>query len=180
MKSTFIGVAAVTALSLTGLSAHASCADPRTAGQQGAFQAMPALRLQSSTAGSLANTSSAANSIVGTWHVTYTVEGGPFAQAFIQWHDDGTEWENINLPVLGGNLCMGSWKPVDARHVFRNHIGWLYTNGSVTGYFTETETDEVSRDGNSYSGTNDQKIYDLNGVMQVEVTGTATAQRIWP
>ena len=43
MTRTFIGVAALTALSLTGLSAHASCADPRTAAQQGAFQATPAL-----------------------------------------------------------------------------------------------------------------------------------------
>ncbi len=33
-------------------------------------------------------------------------------RAFIQWHSDGTEWENINHPVLGGNICMGSWRAV--------------------------------------------------------------------
>ena len=52
---------------------------------------------------------------------------------------------------------MGSGKPVDANRVTRNHIGWLYTNGTLTGYFTETETDVVARDGNSYHGTNDQE-----------------------
>jgi hypothetical protein len=52
---------------------------------------------------SRSNNGKADDNIVGTWHVSYTVEGSPFAQAFIQWHSDGTEWENINLPVLGGN-----------------------------------------------------------------------------
>jgi hypothetical protein len=178
MKGTFIGAAVIAGLSLTGLSAHASCADPRSGGEQGAFHTIPPLLLQNPTAEAL--NSSAAASIVGTWHVTYTVEGAPFAQAFIQWHSDGTEWENVNLPLLGGNICVGSWKPVDRTHVFRNHVGWMYSNGSLIGYFTETETDELGRDGNSYSGTNDQKIYNLEGVMQVEVTGTATATRIRP
>jgi hypothetical protein len=115
---------------------------------------------------------------VGTWHVTYTAGGAPFGQALIQWHKDGTEWENIDFPVLGGNICMGSWKVVDAHHVSRYHIGWLYTNGLPSGYFTETETDEVSRDGNTYRGTNDSKVYDIDGNMVAEVPGTAVAVRI--
>ena len=49
--------------------------------------------------------------------------GAPAGEAFIQWHSDGTEWENINFPILGGNICMGSWKQSDANHVFRNHWG---------------------------------------------------------
>jgi hypothetical protein len=91
---------------------------------------------------------------VGTWHVVYTTEGSTSGEAFIQWHSDGTEWENINYPVLGGNICMGSWKTVDRSHVFRNHFGWLYNNGLLAGYFNETETDEVAWDGNSYTGLN--------------------------
>jgi hypothetical protein len=69
---------------------------------------------------------------------------------------------------------------VDETHVFRNHIGWLYTNGALTGYFTETETDAVSRDGNSYTGVNEQKIFDMDGNMLADVTGTSTAKRISP
>jgi hypothetical protein len=175
MQRTFIGATAVAALTLTGISAHASCADPRTATQQGAFFATPPLMSPSATGGQ--NKDSVADGIVGTWHVSYTVEGAPFAEAFIQWHSDGTEWENISLPTLSGNICMGEWKAVDKTHVFRNHVGWLFTNGTVSGFFTETETDELSRDGNSYSGTNDQKIYNLEGVLQAEVTGTSTAKR---
>jgi hypothetical protein len=118
--------------------------------------------------------------MVGTWHVAYTTEGSPSGDAFIQWHNDGTEWENISFPVLGGNICMGSWKTVDRWHVFRNHYGWLYNNGIVAGYFNETETDEVAVHGNSYTGLSETKFYDLTGKLTMELTGTATATRIAP
>jgi hypothetical protein len=114
--------------------------------------------------------------IVGTWHVTY---GGPLAgQAFIQWHSDGTEWENIDFPILGGTICMGDWRAVDENHVRRSHVGWLFSDGNPSGYFTQTETDEVARDGSWYRGTNYIKLYDLNGVQFAEGAGTAEATRI--
>jgi hypothetical protein len=180
MNLRFSAAAAVAALALTGVSAHAGCTDPRTSAQQGAFQKMSPLMLQRPTADSRSEHENAAENIVGTWHVIYTAGGSAFGEAFIQWHNDGTEWENINFPILGGNICMGSWKPIDKNRVTRNHIGWLYTNGVLTGYFTETETDVVAHDGNSYHGTNDQKVFDLDGNMVVEVPGTSTATRIVP
>lgn len=180
MKRTFIMAATAAALSLAGLSAHAGCADPRSANQQAASPAVTPMVLQSLLGDSGSDGKWAGAGIVGTWHVIYTVEGSPFAEAFIQWHSDGTEWENINLPVLNGNICVGSWKALDARHVSRNHIGWLYQDGVQSGYFTETETDELAHDGLSYTGTNDQKIYDVSGTLQMQVTGTATATRITP
>jgi hypothetical protein len=179
MNRIFLGTAAAAALALTGVSAHASCADART-GAQGAFHSMSPGLLQQLTGEGRFGNGSAADDIVGTWLVTYTSEGAPFGEALIQWHPDGTEMENINLPVLSGNLCMGSWKPVDRRHVSRFHIGWLYTNGVLSGHFTETETDEVANDGNSYKGTNTQKIFDLNNNLIVQVTGTSSATRISP
>jgi hypothetical protein len=118
--------------------------------------------------------------IVGTWRVSYTVEGSPFADAFIQWHGDGTEFEEINLPLAGGNICQGEWRYMDHSHVSRNHTGWLYSDGLLAGYFTEHEVDHISRDGNSYIGTNEQKIFDLNGNMLADVTGTSAATRLWP
>jgi hypothetical protein len=180
MKRTVIGAAAVAALSLAAVSAHAGCADPRTANQQSVSPMVTPRILQSLLGDGGSNGRWAAAGIVGTWHVSYTVEGSPFAEAFIQWHSDGTEWENINLPVLNGNICVGSWEPVGARRVSRNHIGWLYMNGALSGYFTETETDEVALDGLSYSGTNVQKIYDTAGALQMQVTGTSQATRIMP
>ena len=114
--------------------------------------------------------------IVGTWHVTY---GGALAgEAFIQWHSDGTEWENIDLPTLGGNICMGDWKAIDEDHVRRSHVGWLFSNGNPAGYFTQTETNEVARDGSWYRGTNYIRLYDPNGVQFAEGAGTAEAVRI--
>ena len=42
----------------------------------------------------------------------------------------------------------------------------------------KTETDVVAPDGNSYTGTNDTKLCDLDGGMFHEVVGTAAATRI--
>jgi hypothetical protein len=178
MKRTFIGAASVAALTLTGLSAHASCADPRTTNQQGLLHQMAPLFTQRSNDGSHSDKRNAGDRIVGTWHVTYT--GALAGQAFIQWHSDGTEWENIDYPILGGTICMGDWKAIGENNVRRSHVGWLYMDGNPSGYFTETETDEVSHDGNSYRGTNDAKFYDLDGNVTGEATGTAVATRISP
>ena len=179
MKYAITGAAVAAALTLTGLSAHASCADPRTALQAGTYHAIAPQAMQQPMAGFSDSDRNGARRIVGTWLVSYTVEGNPFADAFIQWHGDGTEWENVNLPLLGGNICVGEWTPVNQSHVSRNHTGWLYTNGTLTGSFTETEIDTLSSGGNSYSGTNDQKIFDLNGNMLAEVTGTSSATRLF-
>lgn len=114
--------------------------------------------------------------IVGTWLVTY---GGALSgQAFIQWHSDGTEWENIDLPTLGGNICMGDWRVVDEDHVSRSHVGWLFSNGSPAGHFIWTETNEVALDGSWYRGTNYIRMYDGNGIQFFEGAGTAEATRI--
>ena len=146
MKLSLIGFAATSALSFFGLSAHASCSDPRL----GSAQQIPMILHHSNL--------TPHEGIVGTWLVTY-----PNGQAYIQWHSDGTEWENINYPILGGNLCMGSWEARDRWHFSRNHYGWIYTDGIVSGYFNETETDTLSVDGNSYTGNNVTIFYDTHG-----------------
>jgi hypothetical protein len=114
--------------------------------------------------------------IVGTWHVTY---GGIIAsEAFIQWHSDGTEWENIDLPTLGGNICMGDWRAVDQDHVRRSHVGWRFSNGIPAGSFTWTETNEVARDGSWYRGTYQITLFDDDGTQVAQGAGTAEATRI--
>ncbi len=181
MKRTFTKAAVAAAVALTGLSVHAACMDPRAPAQQSSFDQMPAMMLQKAAAAGISNNATTGRNIVGTWHVTYSTGGAAYAEAFIQWHSDGTEWENINFPILGGNICMGSWDVVDRTHVSRYHVGWLYTDGTLSGHFIETETDEVARDGNSYSGTNDTKFYLLGSdVPFMEVPGTAVATRISP
>ncbi len=179
MKHTIVLAAAALAVAAGAVSANAGCADFRSV-KPGMVHTIPTFLLPKPQAETRAQPPSyASHKIVGTWVVTYTVEGQPFAQAFIQWHDDGTEWENVNLPLSGGNLCVGSWVSVDRKDVSRNHIGWLYNAGNLAGYFTETESDHLDT-ADSYSGTNDQKIYDLNGNLLVEVTGTSSAVRLAP
>ena len=148
MKSTLIGIAATAALSLFGAAAHANCAYPPDAGNHRHIQ-FPAHHFIDH------------EGIVGTWLVDY----GPVGQAFIQWHSDGTEWENITHPSVGGNICMGSWVATGPRTYSRNHFGWIFDSmtGLIAGYFNETETDKLSKDGNSYAGTNVTIFYDLDG-----------------
>lgn len=175
MKSIVIGAAAIAALSLAGFSARASCMDPSNAG--------PPMGPMNFNHGPMPSHfgHNAADNIVGTWHVIYTPEGSTTesGEAFIQWHNDGTEWENINYPVLNGNICMGSWKSVDQSHVSRNHVGWLYNGGVLAGWFSETETDTVAWDGNSYSGYNETTLY-FTGMSPIVLKGTAAATRIAP
>lgn len=159
---------------LYSVPASAGCMNPRSAASQHIF---------GPHAGKWGGGHAPTHTIVGTWHVTYTLEGAPFADAFIQWHSDGTEWENINLPILDGNLCLGSWTESGANTFTRNHYGWTYDGeGNLTGYFGEVETDLLSRDGNSYSGNFAMKSYDLNGneIPGSEAAGTAVADRLAP
>jgi hypothetical protein len=181
MNRFLVGTAVSSTLALSGMAAHASCVDPRSSGPQVApFVVKHGPR-------SPFGGRNAAENIIGTWDVVYTTNpsSSPSGEAFIQWHSDGTEWENINYPVLGGNICMGSWKLVDESHVSRNHYGWLYNAGALAGFFNETETDEVAWDGNSYTGTNTTTLnfYPLPPASTntvIVISGTSTATRIAP
>ncbi len=182
MKKLLVETAVLATLSLVGVSAHAGCVDPRSAHPQALQASLLDLELAPMPDRSGHD---AAENIVGTWQVHYTTEDSPPGDAFIQWHSDGTEWENINYAVLSGNICLGSWKAIDRSHVFRNHYGWLYNNGMLAGFFNETETDEVSWDGNSYSGLNTTTLHfypvpPATKPTVVVLTGTASAKRIAP
>jgi hypothetical protein len=123
--------------------------------------------------------SSSNGSIVGLWHVTYTSGGQLFYEAFDEWHSDGTEFENANVPPTLGNVCFGVWRQTQAGAVELSHIGWSFDeNGNSIGTFTIRETNVVLPDGNRYHGTFDYKAYDVNGNLQFEATGTQTATRI--
>ncbi len=60
---------------------------------------------------------------------------------------------------------MGSWVATGPSTYSRNHFGWIFdpTTGLIAGYFNETETDTLSKNGNSYTGTNVTIFYDLVG-----------------
>lgn len=120
------------------------------------------------------------SSIVGLWHVVhYLPDGSVYFDSLEQWHSDGTEFELANGYPQFGNVCMGVWKQITARSVQLNHIGWDFKeDGSPDGTFTLTGTAKVTQHGNHWEGPYDVKIYDVDGNLLDEVTGTSVAERI--
>jgi hypothetical protein len=174
MKTSSIGAAVAVALALTGFSANAACVDPRVAAGTSPAHSVSHVSLPEAFAREAWR--GEPRGIVGTWLVTYSLGG----EAIIQWHDDGTEWENINHPVLGGNICMGRWEQIGLHTYTRHHMGWIYevANAPASNYFIEDETSVVAEDGKSYSGTDTFTIYNLDGTVQLgPLTGTASATR---
>jgi hypothetical protein len=120
-------------------------------------------------------------SIVGLWHVNYTDStGAPFLESLKMWHRDGTELESANFPPAMSNFCLGVWKHTGGRTVQLHHVGWNFKPDGNTpdGFFDMTETDAVSPDGNTYQGVFDYKLFDNDGNLVQEVTGTQIAKRI--
>jgi hypothetical protein len=160
----------LTAASVLGLAGAAQACDFDTAKGQTALK-LPAFMLPHgpSQPGNL----DAAHNVIGTWLVDYVVNGTTVIQALVQWHPDGTEWQSGTQPVTSGNICVGSWKSVDFKHVSRYHMGWLFTDGVVSGYAIETETNKVTGKG-TYAGEFDTKYYDKDGNLTKEVMGTTS------
>ena len=123
------------------------------------------------------------DSIVGLWQVVYTpvASSTPITVSFKEWHSDGTEFENIWLAPVGGDICFGAWKTIAPRTVHTHHIGWIFATpgATATNYFIQDETDTVSRDGKTYTGNYKMQVYSLAGVKEgPETDGTIAATRI--
>lgn len=164
---------ALTVISMTFAATTANAACGHQDGRSTIPLKLPVLA-QPNAVGPAVNTS-----IVGLWHVTYTSQGQLFYEAYDQWHADFTEFENADLSAVEGNVCMGVWKKVGVRTVQLNHVGWNFdSNGIPNGTFTLTETNTVSTNGMSYHGSFDYKLFDANGNLIAEATGTLAATRI--
>jgi hypothetical protein len=122
----------------------------------------------------------ARTSIVGLWHDVHTKsDGTPFFEGYDTWHSDGTEEELGNLPPSSGAVCMGLWTQSGRTIQLVTHVDWLYDlNNNFVGTLNMTQTNKVSKDGNSYAGPFDAKFYDPSGNLIQEVTGTTTADRL--
>lgn len=191
----FVGLA-VSGLLLSASAANAGCFDGKAAAGVAAFLTahapVPVIQQQ----GDQDQGNSA--SIVGMWHVIYTATAstaGPlaapvvppgsfvFAETMKQWHADGTEWEEKFEPAPAG-YCFGVWKQTANGGAKLRHFGAVTApDGSVAFIFYIEETDFVRRDGMSYVGTWDFKLYgaaDVFGTGPViqEFSGTLAATRI--
>lgn len=163
----------VVALLLPG-AANAACG-PELGSKVGVMAKMPALpQLEGKLQQPSRN-----HPIVGLWHVIYTSGGELFLETLDLWHNDGTEFEGANAVPTEGNVCFGVWKKTGARSVQLFHIGWNFDpSGNPIGTFTLQENNTVAKGGATYTGTFDFKIYDVNGDMTFEATGTQDATRI--
>jgi hypothetical protein len=124
-------------------------------------------------------TAPSGDSFVGTWTTALSVGGSVILNTIIQWHSDGTEADNADLPPTMGNTCEGSWVSTGARTVHRYHLGWTFdASSNPSGMFVLTEDNKLARDGNTYKGTFDQKFYDLDGNLVNEISGTVAAKRV--
>ena len=158
-------------------SAFASCGDLLSvmAGNAG-------VAIQSRSAQPEAQVSGAASahtSIVGLWHVEFTVNGQTIQEAFQLWNAGGTEVHNPNVDPRSGNVCLGVWKHAPHGTYKLAHRVWNYDiNGDFSGTINLSETLTVSADGKSHSGTFALDFYDPNGKFLQEVDGNVSATRI--
>lgn len=123
--------------------------------------------------------------IVGLWRTVYTAAGStattpPFLQSLKVWHGDGTEFENAELPPVGGNICFGVWKQVGERRFKLHHVGNMFdpTTGKLSATFTTDETETVEEDCKTYKGSFVFTVFALDGTQVAQVTGTVVATRI--
>ena len=153
------------------VSAQASCGAP-LGGNAGVVNKIPHIRVSRAEAAP-----GGSNSIVGMWTNSIIVGGNVVATSISTWHSDGTEFDNIDAPPIGGNVCEGVWESKGGK-VTENHFGWTFDqNSSPSGYFTLVQTVKLSNHGMSYGGPFDQKYYDNDGNLLTEVTGQMSAER---
>jgi hypothetical protein len=170
-RSILFSTAAI-ALMAGSISAQAGCGAP-LGGKAGVVSKFPEIRLSRAEAAPRGY-----GSIVGMWKNSIIVGGNVVANSITTWHSDGTQFDNIDAPPTGGNICQGVWQSDNVRRVTEHHFGWLFdANSNPAGYFTLVQSVKLSPDGMSYKGPFDQKFYDANGVLQNEVTGTMSAAR---
>jgi hypothetical protein len=117
--------------------------------------------------------------IVGLWHVVHNDNNGNLVfESFEQWHSDGTEFEFANGDPSVGDICMGTWQQ-NGKSAQLWHTGWTFnSDGSSSGTLVLTGSDKVAKDGNSFKGPFDIKLYDVDGNLLAEIPGTTVAERL--
>jgi hypothetical protein len=175
MKTTLLIAAAALALAAGSYSADASCVH-RTKGIN-ATDAHP-MKLPPLSGGNRSSQNS--DAIVGLWHVEHRLpDGSLYFESFEHYHSDGTEFEFANINPIVGDVCMGVYTQIDSKNVSLYHIGWIFDEaGNPAGTFTLEGPRKVTNHGMDLKGTFDAKIYDADGNLLEEDTGTTTGERI--
>ena len=159
-------------------SALASCGDSLAAMAAAAASA----RIQSHPMQHSAETAGAnraSSSIVGLWHIQFTVGDQTIQEAFQLWNVGGTEVHNPNVDPRTGNVCLGVWRHAQNAAFKLAHRVWSYdANGNFMGTINLSETVTLGGDGKTHSGTFTLDFFDPSGNFLFEVPGNVTAERI--
>ena len=106
-------------------------------------------------------------SLVGLWDVKFMVNGQLYDEVFDQFHADGNEVAIDIVPPVSGNVCLGLWtKSTIARGFNVKHPFWIFdpaTNTTLIGRGLISQRINLSRRGNSFTGTFKIQFRDLNG-----------------
>ena len=176
-KSTIaLGIILVGTL-LSGRLVSASCGDSLSAMAAGAASVHSRTRpIQPNSASSGDN---AGKSMVGLWHIQFTVGDQTIQEAYQLWNAGGTEVHNPNVDPRGGSVCLGVWKHAPHGAFKLTHRVWNYdANGNFMGTIHLSETVNVGQGGNTHSGSFTLDFYDPSGNFVMEVPGSVTGDRI--
>ena len=167
------GIVVVAGLSVSAL---ASCGDSLSAMAAGAASAQSqsrAIQPNSQSAGDNSGT------MVGLWHIVFTVGDTTIQEAYQLWNAGGTEVHNPNVDPRGGSVCLGVWKHAEHGAFKLAHRVWSYdTNGTFLGTIHLSETVTLGGGGNTHSGSFTLDFYDPSGNFLFEVAGNVTGERI--
>ena len=157
-------------------SAFASCGDSLSAMAAGAAsvqsQSRP-VQQNSKSAGDNGGT------MVGLWHIVFTVGDTTIQEAYQLWNAGGTEIHNPNVDPRSGNVCLGVWKHAEHGAFKLAHRVWSYdTNGTFLGTIHLSETLTLGNGGNTHSGSFTLGFFDPSGNFLSDVTGSVAGERI--
>jgi len=120
-------------------------------------------------------------SIIGLWNLSFISGGEVVDVAFDAWHGDGTEILNDYTDPIEGNVCLGVWEQTGPRTYKLKHPSWYFdNNGTLLGTVVIHETVTVSTDGDSFSGSYTDDVYDVSGNLLEAYSGQLKASRIKP
>jgi hypothetical protein len=132
--------------------------------------------------------------IVGLWRVTFTAKGnvGPglppdgtvIDNAFVQWHNDGTEIMNSSRNPATQSFCLGVWKKTGLLSYKLNHFGISWDPSvdpnNPQGPANIRERVILSPDGGTFAGTFTITQYNSKGKVLIRIKGLLSATRITP
>src|SRR5712671_3897535 len=126
-----------------------------------------------------ARATGAKTSIIGLWHVQFTVGDQTIQEAYQVWNAGGTEVHNPNVDPRTGNVCLGVWRHAKNDAFKLAHRVWSYdANGNFMGTIHLSETLTLGNNGQTHSGTFTLDFFDPSGNFLFEVPGNVIAERI--